>query len=96
MITTVVQDYFAPEWRSLPLDCACGWQGDSAAMQMQPTAEASTYACPQCSFELLVVVHPDLDQVCQAAARGHDEAIEQLALLEEARAFLDSRESTRD
>jgi len=96
MITTVVQDYFAPEWRSLPLDCACGWGGHTGLMQMQPTAEASTYACPQCSFELLVVVHPDLAQVRQAAARGHGEAIEQLALLEEARAFLDARESARD
>ncbi len=89
--TLVVDDYFSDGWKNLPLDCDCGWTGHPGLMRMQVDADASTYACPQCSAELLVVLHPDLKQVQRAAAGGKIAAIEQLDLLEEARAFLAAR-----
>jgi hypothetical protein len=80
----IVHDYFAPGWRDRVLDCVCGWQGDSRNMAMELHDEVTDYACPQCSNLLLIVSHPSLDHVRQAAAEGSEEAQQQLAIVEEA------------
>jgi len=80
----VVENYFQPGWRTRTFECiACEWRGDSRAMQLQPHEDLSEYLCPQCEDIVLVVRHPDLEQVRAAAEAGHPEAQEQLALLEE-------------
>jgi hypothetical protein len=56
-------------------------------MRMELHEEVTDYACPACECTLLIVSHPDLDQVRQAAANGNTEAQQQLALVEEALAL---------
>jgi hypothetical protein len=80
----IVRDYFAPGWRARPLDCVCGWRGDSKGMAMELHDEVTDYACPHCANLLLIVSHPSLEQVRQAAAAGNEEAQQQLAIVEEA------------
>jgi hypothetical protein len=84
-MATIIDDYFSPGWRERSLDCPCGWSGATAAMRMQLHETATDYACPGCESTLMIVAHPDLAQVRQAAAAGNAEAAEQLALVEEAR-----------
>lgn len=80
----LVDDYFQPGWRARALTCAaCQWCGDSTAMTLEPHEDLSEYLCPRCEDILLVVRHPDMEQVRAAAAAGHPEALEQLALVEE-------------
>ncbi len=80
----LVDNYFQPGWRTRRLECAaCEWSGDSRDMQLQPHEDVSEYLCPQCENILLVVRHPDLALVKAAAAAGHPEALEQLALMHE-------------
>jgi len=80
----VVENYFQPGWRTRTFECAaCEWRGDSRAMRLTPHEDLSEYLCPRCEDIVLVVRHPDLEQVRAAAAAGHPEAQEQLALLEE-------------
>ena len=88
----IVKNYFEPGWRTRPMTCVCGWQGESAAMVMQLHEEVTDYACPDCESTLLIVPHPDMEQVMQAAADGDAEAQQQLALVEEALAA--QRDST--
>lgn len=80
----ILHDYFTSGWRSRVLDCACGWQGDTKSMAMELHDEVTDYACPQCANLLLIVTHPSLEQVRQAAADGNEEAQQQLAIVEEA------------
>ncbi|WP_409476435.1 hypothetical protein [Stenotrophomonas sp. Y-13] len=81
-MTTTITDYYQPGWREHDHACpACGWQGGSWQMELELHDEQSEYACPQCEFPLLVVLHPDLAQVQAAAAAGNAEAGEQLAIL---------------
>ena len=81
-MTRMIDNYFST-WRDQRHACpACEWEGDSAGMSLEPHREQSEYSCPQCECLLLVVSHPELAQVQAAAAAGHAEAIEQLALLE--------------
>lgn len=87
----LLNDYFTPGWRERRHECACNWQGDSRAMQMDLHEEVTDYACPECGNLLLIVRHPDLGQVRAAAAAGHPEARQQLALLEEAERLLGPR-----
>jgi len=88
-MTVLVDNYFQPGWRSRQIECAaCQWRGDSARMSLEPHEDLSEYLCPRCEDILLIVRHPDLDQVRAAAAAGHPEALEQLALVEQ---FLQSR-----
>lgn len=87
-MTLNIDNYFSA-WRDAPHTCAaCEWQGSSVQMELEPHREQSEYSCPQCECLLLVVAHPDLAQVQTAAAAGHPEAVEQLALLD---AFTASR-----
>ena len=80
----LVNDYFQPGWRHHRRACAaCEWEGDSSQMTLQPHEDLSEYLCPRCEDIVLVVRHPDLAQVQAAAAAGHSEAIEQLALLQD-------------
>jgi hypothetical protein len=80
----LVEDYFQPGWRMHQLECAaCEWHGDSRAMILQPHEDLSEYLCPRCEDIVLVVRHPDLEQVRAAAAAGHPEAQEQLAMLQD-------------
>jgi hypothetical protein len=51
---------------------------------MELHEEVTDYACPGCENTLLIVSHPDIVQVRQAAADGNLEAQQQLALVEEA------------
>ncbi|WP_374013508.1 hypothetical protein [Pseudoxanthomonas koreensis] len=79
----LIEDYFRPGWRSRPLTCeACEWNGDSTQMTLEPHEDLSEYLCPRCEDIMLVVRHPDLAQVRAAAAAGHPEALEQLALVD--------------
>jgi hypothetical protein len=83
----VIRNYFAAGWRAERISCVCGWEGDSARMQMELHEEVTDYVCPACENTLLIVSHPDIDQVRQAAAQGNVEAQQQLALVEEALAL---------
>ena len=83
----MIRNYFTPGWRSDRLSCICGWEGTSANMQMELHEEVTDYACPACENTLLIVSHPDMQQVQQAAASGNVEAQQQLALVEEALAL---------
>ena len=83
----IIRNYFTPGWRSDRLSCVCGWEGTSANMQMELHEEVTDYACPACENTLLIVSHPDMQQVQQAAAAGNVEAQQQLALVEEALAL---------
>lgn len=80
----IIRNYFTPRWRSDEITCACGWRGDSRAMVMELHEEVTDYACPACECTLLIVSHPNIDQVRQAAAEGNAEARQQLVLIEEA------------
>ena len=84
----IIRNYFTPGWRSDRLSCVCGWEGTSANMQMELHEEVTDYACPACENTLLIVSHPDMEQVQQAAAAGNIEAQQQLDLVEEALALL--------
>ena len=84
----IIRNYFTPGWRSDRLSCICGWEGTSANMQMELHEEVTDYACPACENTLLIVSHPDMQQVQQAAAAGNIEAQQQLDLVEEALALL--------
>lgn len=79
-----VIDYFNPHWRTEAHTCACDWQGTVESMTLEPYEEASDYSCPECGNLLLIVPHPDMEQVQRAAAEGNAEARQQLALVEEA------------
>ncbi|MCL7713304.1 hypothetical protein [Stenotrophomonas mori] len=82
-MTTTLTDYYQPGWRAQCHTCAaCGWQGSSRQMDMELHDEQSEYSCPRCEFPMLVVLHPDLAGIRAAAAAGHPEAIEQLAILD--------------
>ena len=83
----IIRNYFTPGWRSDRLSCICGWEGTSASMQMELHEEVTDYACPACENTLLIVSHPDMEQVQQAAAAGNIEAQQQLDLVEEALAL---------
>ena len=83
----IIRNYFLPGWRTDRISCACGWEGSSAAMQMELHDNVTDYACPACECTLLIVSHPDLEQVQAAAADGNVEAQQQLALVEEALAL---------
>lgn len=83
----LIRNYFMPRWRTDRIGCACGWEGDSAAMRMELHDEVTDYACPACENTLLIVSHPNMEQVQQAAAEGNVEARQQLALVEEALAL---------
>ena len=80
----IIRNYFTPRWRTDRLDCVCGWEGNSRDMQMELHDDVTDYACPACENTLLIVSHPNMDQVQQAAAEGNVEAQQQLALVEEA------------
>ena len=80
----IVHDYFTPDWRTRGFSCACGWQGNSQDMVMDLHDDVTDYACPACENTLLIVSHPDMAQVRQAAIDGNPEALQQLALVEEA------------
>lgn len=41
----LLNDYFTPGWRERRHECACNWQGDSRAMQMDLHDEVTDYAC---------------------------------------------------
>jgi hypothetical protein len=79
----IIRNYFTPGWRTERIGCVCGWEGDSRKMQMELHQEVTDYACPSCENTLLIVSHPDIEQVRQAAADGNLEAQQQLALVEE-------------
>jgi len=83
-MANIINDYFTPGWRTDPIGCVCGWEGASALMQMDLHEEVTDYSCPDCGNTLLIVAHPDMAQVQQAAAAGNVEAQQQLALVEEA------------
>ena len=83
----MIRNYFTPGWRNDRLHCVCGWEGTSANMQMELHEEVTDYTCPACENTLLIVTHPDMQQVQQAAAAGNVEAQQQLALVEEALAL---------
>ncbi|MCW4453513.1 hypothetical protein OK348_01665 [Flavobacterium sp. MXW15] len=81
-MTTTVNDYYQPGWREQRHACpACEWQGSSRDMEMELHDEQSEYHCPECEMPLLIVLHPTLEQLRAAAAAGHPEAQEQLAIL---------------
>lgn len=85
----LLQNYFTEGWRERVLECACGWRGDSRAMSMELHGEVTDYSCPSCASLVLIVSHPSLAQVQEAAAAGHPEARQHLALLDEARAHFE-------
>jgi hypothetical protein len=87
----IIADYFSGGWRERVIACPCAWEGDSRAMRMELHDSATDYACPACEATLLIVAHPDIEQVRRAAAEGNAEAKMQLEIVEEARAFAAAR-----
>lgn len=80
-----LDNYFIAGWREQTHSCpACEWQGTSRQMSMELHEDEAEFDCPQCENPILLVVHPSLDQVQAAAAAGHPEAIEHLAILDAA------------
>ncbi len=80
----IVANYFSAGWRQRVITCPCAWEGATRAMRMELHETATDYACPQCEATLLIVAHPDMEQVRAAAADGNIEAQQQLALVQEA------------
>ncbi|MGV8959668.1 MAG: hypothetical protein ACOH1V_04705 [Stenotrophomonas sp.] len=84
-MTITVENYYQPGWRDQTHTCAaCEWHGTSRQMEMELHDEQTEYSCPGCEHPLLIVLHPSLQQLKDAAAQGHAEALEQLAILEAA------------
>ncbi|WMJ68110.1 hypothetical protein [Stenotrophomonas sp. 24(2023)] len=84
-MATTIENYFQPGWREQMHTCAaCEWKGNAPAMTMEVDEDATEYACPVCENPLLVVMHPDLEQVQAAAASGNDEAQAYLAIIADA------------
>lgn len=82
-MTLTIDNYFAKGWRQATHTCAaCEWRGPLGALDLEPHRDQSEYSCPQCECLVVVVAHPDMEQVKAAAASGHPEAMEQLALLD--------------
>lgn len=50
-------------------------------MVMELAEDVTEYDCPVCENPLLIVVHPDIDQVQAAAASGNEEAQQQLEII---------------
>lgn len=80
----IIRNYFSPDWRMRGVTCICGWHGDTHEMAMELHEEVTDYACPICENTLVIVSHPDMEQVRHAANEGNTEARQQLALVEEA------------
>lgn len=81
-MTTTLDNYYQAGWREQLHTCpACEWQGSSRQMEMELHDEQTEYTCPECEHPLLIVMHPSLQQLQVAAAEGHPEAQEQLAIL---------------
>ena len=81
-MATTVENYFQPGWRDQQHTCAaCEWKGSSRAMVMELAEDVTEYDCPVCENPLLIVVHPDIDQVQAAAASGNEEAQQQLEII---------------
>lgn len=81
-MATTVDNYFQPGWREQQHTCAaCEWKGDSRGMVMELAEDVTEYDCPVCENPLLIVVHPDMEQVQAAAAAGNPEAQEHLDIL---------------
>ncbi|GAB3057175.1 hypothetical protein [Stenotrophomonas tumulicola] len=81
-MATTVDNYFQPDWRDQQHACAaCDWQGTSRTMVMELHDDVTEYDCPACENPLLIVVHPDIEQVQAAAAAGNAEAQEQLDII---------------
>ena len=82
-VARTLDNYFQPGWRDDEHTCeACEWRGSSRQMVMELHDDLTEYTCPACENSLLLVLHPDMEQVRQAAAEGHPEAIEQLQIIE--------------
>ncbi len=80
-----LDNYFTPGWRDQTHTCpACEWQGSARQMSMELHEDEAEFDCPQCENPVLLVLHPRLEEVQAAAAEGHPEAIEQLAILADA------------
>lgn len=81
-MATTVDNYFQPGWRDQVHVCAaCEWQGSSRAMVMELHEDLTEYDCPACENPLLMVMHPDIEQVRAAAAAGNVEAQQQLDII---------------
>lgn len=81
-MATTIENYFQPGWREQVHACAaCEWRGDSRAMVMELHEDLTEYDCPSCENPLLMVMHPDIDQVQTAAAAGNTEAQQQLDII---------------
>ncbi len=81
-MATTIENYFQPGWRDDAHTCAaCEWQGSSRGMVMELHEDLTEYDCPVCENPLLMVMHPDLEQVQAAAAAGNTEAQQQLDII---------------
>lgn len=77
-----VDNYFRAGWRDDTYECAaCEWKGSSRTMVMELHEDLTEYDCPACENPLLMVMHPDMDQVQAAAAAGNIEAQQQLEII---------------
>lgn len=92
----VIDDYFATGWRERTRRCPCQWEGSSREMRMDLQETVTDYACPGCAATLLIVAHPDLEQVRRAAADGNAEALMQLQIVEEAQRHFAARQVDPD
>ena len=81
-MATTVDNYFQPGWRDQQHTCAaCDWQGTSRTMVMELHEDVTEYDCPACENPVLIVVHPDIEQVQAAADAGNEEAQQQLDII---------------
>jgi len=81
-MATTIDNYFQPGWRDDAHTCAaCEWQGNSRDMVMELHEDLTEYDCPACENPLLMVMHPDIEQVQAAAAAGNTEAQQHLDII---------------
>jgi len=71
----------------------CFWSGQAGDATLDHHEELFDVTCPRCEKMLLVVGHPTVEQITEAAAAGNAEAIAELAEIEKARRREDSGSS---
>lgn len=75
--------YFDKGWREERFSCdRCGWSGATEGMVPDSYREVMDYSCPACDTMLVIVSHPTIDEIREAARNGCHEATEWLRSIE--------------
>jgi len=67
------------EWQESVSECCCGWKGRNTELTSEYFREVAELYCPKCNARFgLVSLVVDRDSTVRAAARGNEDAIQQL------------------